>query len=117
MTGGGVSREACDLHTTDLGGNCGIEPTACGNVCTSFWCKSSNSEYLKRGESTDKATTELDEPLAYLHWAALFLVSPVFFGVPCLWRQIDCMRQLGSSLHDLSVREDANCLIGSVEVS
>jgi hypothetical protein len=33
----GWAAAACDLHMTDLGGNCGREPTAWGNVCTSFW--------------------------------------------------------------------------------
>jgi hypothetical protein len=31
---------------TDLGGNWGMELKESGNVCTSFWCRSSNSEYL-----------------------------------------------------------------------
>ena len=39
-------RGAGDLQTTDLGGNGGMEPTAWGNVLTSFCRRSSNSEYL-----------------------------------------------------------------------
>jgi hypothetical protein len=35
-----------DLQTMDFGGNGGIEPTRWGNVCTSFWRRSSKSEYL-----------------------------------------------------------------------
>lgn len=47
-----MSLRAGDLHTTDLGGNGGMEPTACGNVLTSFWRRPSNSEYLQAVSTT-----------------------------------------------------------------
>jgi hypothetical protein len=48
------------LQMTDLGGSCGSEPAAWGNVCTSLACRSSNSEYLVARQQVQKQKQNKD---------------------------------------------------------
>ena len=107
----GWAARACDLHITDLGGKCGMEPTAWGNVCTSFWRRSSNSEYLECGQRSAPGFCHADAnmPLANLHGTALGIVSREHSVVPG-WAILGWV--VARSLHKHLFRSKADKVIG-----
>jgi hypothetical protein len=110
----GWAAVACDLHITDLGGNCGMEPTAWGKVCTSFWRRSSNSEYLNCSQQSVASFLLRggDLPLANLHRTALGTVSRAHSVVPG-WDSLGWAVAL--SLHKQFFRSKADKVIGCRE--